>query len=345
MLGERRTMLFEKIKSHRFEKCYAVEQIWIDNKLYIIAASEQKGFCRMYEADGEFVEDIWSEPGGTMSLVVLREKNGIFLASQMFYGPDNSKESKIVMAKRQTAGVWEISDVTNIAHLHRFDILKSDNQSYFIGCTIKEKTSYANDWRSKGNVYISKIDDDINLKDLHVTGHLLKNHGYYRMGLENKEYALVTGEEGIYKFFPPNALQDDWKMEKVIDDPTSDAIMIDLNNDGVEEIITIAPFHGDEVCIYQKVKQKYKKIYSVKAEFAHGIWAGYIYETPVVIIGHRKGKRNLIMISMSSKVEIQIIDRNVGPANVLCYQNESQMYLVSANCETDELAFYKIGKG
>ena len=43
--------------------------------------------------------------------------------------------------------------------------------------------------------------------------------------------------------------------------------------------------------------------------------------------------------------EAEIIDRNVGPANVLSYQTEEKSYILSANREINEIALYEVEEG
>jgi len=339
-------MVIEKINSHQLEKCYAVERIWINDHLHIIAASEARSACLLFDVRGNYVEKIWDQPGGTMSLVALREKSARFLASQQFYGPDASSDSKIVLAERSVEGKWQISDVMKVPYLHRFDILKRNGVSYLLAATIKEHSEYQEDWRTKGKLLVSGTlgeIHDIKLRELELS--LVKNHGFYRLEENDYEYALVSGDEGVFKVIPPADICGRWSVRQILAEPVSDMVMIDLDGDGEEELVTISPFHGDDVSIYKKVPGGYVRIYQQQAQFAHAIWGGLIYGKPAVVLGHRYGERNLLVLTMDTDVKIQVIEADIGPANVLCYEDRGIIYLVSANRETDQVSFYRIKEG
>ena len=122
----------------------------------------------------------------------------------------------------------------------------------------------------------------------------------------------------------------------------------DMDGDGEPEMLTISPFHGDTVRILKKQNGQYRTVYTYEkpAEFAHGIWGGDILGKQGVLVGHRKGERNLMFFTCGEEgYEAEIIDRNVGPANVLSYQTEEKSYILSANREINEIALYEVEEG
>ena len=124
----------------------------------------------------------------------------------------------------------------------------------------------------------------------------------------------------------------------------------DFDNDGELEMLTISPFHGEKISIFKKQDGKFKKVYTYEkdAEFAHGIWCGEIAGTQGVLIGHRKGERNLLFFRCTDPEKLtftaDLLDSDVGPANVLHYTNDGEDYILSANREIDEIALYKVEK-
>ena len=79
----------------------------------------------------------------------------------------------------------------------------------------------------------------------------------------------------------------------------------------------------------------------------HAIWGGTVYGEPRIILGHRNGNSDLLSCTYdmsTKKYSMEKWDVNVGPANVLCYTNHDKEWLVSANRETDEIAFYELEK-
>lgn len=134
-------------------------------------------------------------------------------------------------------------------------------------------------------------------------------------------------------------------METMTEDAASDVAFGDLDGDGIAEMLVMTPFHGDTVKIYKPMDGTYKCIYTFpeKYEFAHGIWGANICGKDVIIIGHRKGKRDLLAcLYEEGRYVMKTLDSDVGPANVRVYAKDGKARLVSTNREINEIAFYEI---
>ena len=119
----------------------------------------------------------------------------------------------------------------------------------------------------------------------------------------------------------------------------------DFDGDGEKEMLVMTPFHGDTIQIYKKVDGIYTcvKTFEEKYEFSHGIWGTAVSGKGVAIIGHRKGKRNLLAcLYDGNDYVMEVLDEDVGPANVRVYEKGEKTGLVSTNREIDEIAFYEI---
>lgn len=342
--------IFKK-KIAELEKCYSIAPLHWKDKDYFLVAAEKSAPCYLFDLNGDRVDTVWTGPGGVMSMVQIPGSDGAFLATQRFYSPNDSAEAKIVMAAPGTNGQWSVSVLLKLPYVHRFDILSSGGKNYLIACTLKSGHEYKDDWRSPGKVYVASLPDDpgeykktpIKLEVL-MDG-LFKNHGYYRITGQEQESCLISSEQGICQIFPPREPGGLWRTEFLTDTPASDAVLVDLDNDGDQELCTLAPFHGDEISIYKKnTEGKYQKFfaYPQRTEFLHAIYGGVICGQNVFITGHRKGAADLLMFYMDSHGEVQksVIDHNCGSANVFKYTNNGLDILVSANRENDEIALY-----
>lgn len=346
-------MKAKKFKTYQLEKCYSVASLEYNQESHIIVAAEKTDACLMFDLMGNLEEKIWDGPGGTMSMVQLPGSNGEFLATQLFYSPNDSEAAKIVYVKPVGKDNWKVEVIAKLPFVHRFDIVSRGGQKYIIACQLKTGHSYKDDWSSPGQVVVAPLPEDItSYNEDHLltfetikTG-LLKNHGYCRMQDENGDYSLVSAENGVFKFIPPMSLGEEWTIEQLIEDPASDATMVDFDQDGQLEMVVIAPFHGDEIKIYKLINGKYTKVYEYekKTEFAHSIWAGMVYGKPAAIIGHRQGSRDLLAITYDEQYRVECIDNDTGSANVLRYAKDGVEYLVSTNREINEIAFYELTK-
>lgn len=345
-------MQVKKIKTHQLEKCYSIAPLEYKEQKYILVAAEKINKCLMFNLNGDLEDVIWEEPGGTMSMVQVPKSDGIFLATHKFYSPNDSKEAKIMVVSPMDNGTWNVKTLVELPHVHRFDIISRDGQSYLIAATLCSGRDFKDDWSHKGKVYFAKLPDDLSsynennqLQLTVIKDDLLKNHGYFRGHENGYDYSVVGTEDGIYKIIPPTKQNTNFEIIQLLDTPASDMTLIDLDNDGNLEMIVFSPFHGSNLDLYKLQNGKYKKTWSFDKpfEFSHALWSGKINNRSVAILGHREGKKQLIALTMEhNEIKVYVLDENVGVANTFVYKNGDKTYIVSANREIDEIAFYEV---
>ncbi len=334
------------------EKCYSVSLLQDRDGMHLLVASEKKNQCRMYSGEGILEKVFWDEPGGTMSIACVPGREGQFLASQRMYSPDDSKEAGIVSVTRESHE-WRVQLLTVLPHVHRFDILRAkDGTCYLIACTIKSGSEYDEDWRFPGAVYGAVLPEDVleyneerpfPMKSL--KSGMYRNHGYWRHQGPEGDEALVCSDEGVFLFVPPKEKGADWEIRQIADMPVSDGVLLDIDGDGSEELVIMAPFHGNTLAVCKWNGQRYEKVYEYpeKLEFLHAICPGFIGGKPCVYVGHRKGNRNLYAVVGDEELgcRLLLLDHDVGPANCVYYKADGVDKLLSANRETDEIAIYE----
>lgn len=329
--------------------CYCVAPVQLNGVRHFAVASEKEHPCLLFDEQGKQVDKIWDGPGGTMSIVQLPGVDGAFLATHKFYSPNNSKEAKIVMCRFNGAN-WDVHTLVELPFVHRFDILCRNGAYFLLACCLKSDYEYKDDWRFPGMTLACRLPD--NLSDLWgttlqlqlVKDGMLKNHGYCRHEKDGITTGIVACEEGVFRFIPPAANSDDWTVEQLISDATSDAVMADFDGDGREELLTIAPFHGDTLRVYRENSGCFEKVYEYEKPiaFAHAICAGDICGKKRAIIGHRKDVRDLLSVSFDGVYRVELLDHDVGPANVLHFKQGEKDFLLAANREINEVAYYEL---
>ena len=330
-------MKIRKINTHELEKCYSICPLSYNGKEHMLIAAEKVNKCLLFDLDGNLEETVWEGPGGTMTMVQLPGSNGEFLATHKFYSPNDSKEAKIVLASPEGKDDWEIKTLVELPFVHRFDILTSGGVNYLIACALKSGHEYKDDWSSPGIIWVCELPEDLSainegnqLSMKALKEGLLKNHGYCRVEEADGMWAAVAAENGIFKVVPPAGRGGDWSVETLTEDAASDMTFADFDGDGEKEMLVMTPFHGDTVKIYKRVNGAYA---CVKTFDGKGI----------AIVGHRKGKRDLLACKYDgSGYVMEVLDEDVGPANVRCYAKGAKTGLVSTNREIDEIAFYEI---
>lgn len=348
-------MNVEKKVIGTLEKCYSLAPLTYQGKEHVLVAAEKVNRCILFDLDGKEEDTVWTEPGGTMSMVQVPGTDGQFLATHKFYSPNDSKEAKIVIVTPVSKGNWEVRTLVDLPHVHRFDILERNGVRYLIACALKSGHEYKDDWSSPGKVYAAVLPEDLSgfnednqLKLEVIKDSMLKNHGYYRVEDRGVETAVISANEGVFQFIPPADAEGDWEILTLLDTPASDAVLVDLDGDGEKELAVLAPFHGEQINIYKKEDGVYRNVYAYEkpAEFTHAIFGGSLCGRPAVVIGHRKGDRDLLAFTWDQEqgYQVQVLDHDRGPANVYKYEKDGKSILIAANRETDEIAMYTLGE-
>ncbi|MCI8403108.1 MAG: hypothetical protein HFI38_13640 [Lachnospiraceae bacterium] len=338
----------------RLTKCYSIAPLYYHGQECILVAAEKKDPCLLFDREGNLLDTVWEGPGGTMSMVQIPGSDGMFLATQKFYSPNDSKEAEIVLAAPRQEGGWKVQTLLRLPHVHRFDILRRNQVNYLIACTIKSGHDYRDDWTMPGKVYGAVLPKDIGAFDEEhpltmqvIKDDLLKNHGYYRISEAGEDSCVICAASGIFRFCPPSVPSGKWEVERLLDIPASDAVLVDFDGDGEKELAVLSPFHGERICIYKKRGPGWEPVYvyGKPAEFCHAIYGGPLCGRPSLIVGHRKGERNLIAFwwdESSAGYGFQVLDEDCGPANVFHYEKDGKDIVISANRETDEVAMYTL---
>lgn len=324
--------------------CYCVAPLEFRGKRHFLVASEKQHPCLLFDEQGVCVDQVWDGPGGTMTMVQLPGVDGAFLATHRFYSPNDNKQASIVLC-RWAEGRWQVRTLLDLPGVHRFDLLERGGVRYLIACTIKSDYEYKDDWRFPGKVWAAVLPDDLTdrpedfrLEARVIAEGLTKNHGYSRHGCSG----IVTAEEGVFRFTPPETPAGEWTCEKLLDQPTSDALLLDFDGDGAEELLTLSPFHGDTLTVFKRMPDGWQPVftYEKKIEFAHAICAAVFGGRPMAIVGHRKGDRDLLAIRYDGGYRVELLDHDVGPANALSYELAGKTCILAANREINQIARY-----
>ena len=379
-------MNVEKRVIGHLTKCYCLAPLRYKGKDHFIVAAEKDDACLLYDTEGNFEETIWEKPGGVMSIAQVPGTDGQFLSTRKFYSPNDSKNARIDLVtprqncgkdwtgvqdgtKKQESTEWQVRTLTELPFVHRFGLLSRNGHVYLLACALKSGHEYKEDWSSPGAVYGAELSDLSAAPDLQLLkGNMLKNHGYTEYVDGGVQTAVISCDSGVYQFIPPETPDHPWEIKTLIQDAASDGVLVDLDGDGETELAVMSPFHGERFRIYKKYGGKkagendddkaekngaenggmYKLVFedSDSMEFLHAIYGGTFNGKAVVMVGHRKGKRNLVAYTYNKKkacYEKQIIDEDCGAANILKIKNGAgEDVLIAANREIDEIAYYRI---
>ncbi len=339
-------MKIEKKILRDLHRCYATSSITLNGTKRILFATEGQGPAFMYSGPDFQESVVWEGPGGTMSMVEIPGTNGEFLGVQNFFPTFDSAEATIVWAKPQQDESFLVKTILHLPYVHRFDILTGeDGTHYFIGCTLCTSKKNKEDWSDPGKIYVGELPEDLHTPiELTVLKEgLVKHHGYSRVTWNGKMAGITTAEEGVFVVTPPAKKGMSWNIEQLSDIPTSDIAIGDLDGDGIDELITIEPFHGQSFVIRKKVGETYEVVYTYPEamEFGHVVWAGLLRGVPTIIGGQRRFAKDLFYIQYINGEYVKTtIDEGIGPSNVAVLQGDKEDIIISANREVGAAALY-----
>lgn len=337
-------MKIKKIKLDDIVRCYCASHINVNNELNLLLASEDpNSVCYAYSGNNfENKELVWNDRGGCMSIIPIPNTDGEFLGINEFYLKVNPSLSKLVYGKHTEKG-WEIKDLFSLPYLHRFDILNKDGVNYLICAVIASDKKNKEDWSLPGQIYTAVLNDLDNIKlELLVDGRF-RNHGYYRSNDNSCGY--FSSDEGVLKITPLG--DNKWNVETILKGQIGEIALVDIDNDGQEEIMTIEPFHGNSMKIYKKKDDKYvcDFIYPYEIDFAHTLVGKKIAGVNSFIGGVRRVNAELFIIQyIDNKYVVNIVESGVGPANIDVINREDDDLIVAANHSKNEAAVYIVSR-
>ncbi len=347
-------MRIEKKVISNLPLCYSIAPFVMPSGFHFLVAAEKKDPCYLFDEDGNQLETVWTTPGGVMTMVQVPGSADSFLATHQFYSPNDSAKARIVIAKRLDKNNWDIRTLVDAPFVHRFGIMKSHGAHYLIVCCLKSGHAYKEDWTSPGQVFaallptdLSPYNQDNQLPLTLIKDNLTRNHGFSIYEDETGQSAIISADNGIFRFSPPSALGQEWAITQLYDQPVSDAVLMDFDQDGEEELGCLAPFHGNDLFILKKDKNGvYQKVWAKDGnhQMWHATYACQILGKPAWLVGDRKGERDLLMITFEDGgYKATTIDHDVGPANAMCFKTRDGLdRVIAANRETNQVALYTL---
>lgn len=343
-------MKIEKIFLDEIYRCYSTMTMELDGDLYYFFASEEKNFpCYAYSAkDLKTRKTVWEKGGGTMSMIPLPDTKNQFFAIMDFYLKECPSQAKLVWFTYEK-GAFIQKDLFFLPFLHRFDLYKVGDDVYFIGATIAHDKQHKEDWSQPGKIYTAKLPKDLNqtqdIKLEVLADGLTRNHGYTRATENNGGY--FCSDEGITRVTTPKSEDEVWKVERIFNGEIGEIAVGDVNHDGSEEIITIEPFHGKTIKIYEKTLEGYHSVYEYPKEidFAHTLVSAKINGINSFVGGIRRVNPDLFIVQYKENAyQTIIVDEGCGPANLNVVDVDGKTIIHSSNHTKNEAAVYVVSE-
>ena len=314
-----------------------------------VCASEGLGGCFTFPTDTlEPVHRVWENAGGCMSISQIAP-DGTFLAVQNFFKGFNAKQGCIVRSAPDGRGGWRTEPFLTLPYLHRFDVIDVENRKYLIASTLCRNKEFKEDWSTPGTVYLGELKNGVGAPEAlwPLIPELTKNHGFYRGTHNGRHVLLISGMEGIFEVGIPQRAGDVWPVERLLEREISDAAIVDIDDDGVEELVAIEGFHGDHITINKQINGAWQEVYRFPAPFAHVVWGGSILGRPSLLLAYRNDNGGLLLLRKRDEsgayyMEHLYIDELVSPTN-LAVDSQPDICRIYASCgRTQQVVCYTL---
>ena len=78
--------------------------------------------------------------------------------------------------------------------------------------------------------------------------------------VDGKIHGTFGCDQGVFEVVPMKNEQ--WQINCILEKSVGEIAWCDIDNDGIDEMMTIEPFHGDSMKIYKSTEGKYSESYS-----------------------------------------------------------------------------------
>ncbi len=313
------------------------------NSFYVGAGSETEPVVQLFDMAARSVEKLEGCPGGMMSFLPVPGMPDALVTIMGLFPPFIGKEAGLFMHRRSSRG-WTTSRMMDLPFAHRCEFLRSEGKTTLVAATVSRYKENPADWSRKGEVHLITLGDELAERwESKVIGSgITRNHGMTKVTLDGVEKICISGAEGIFAL---SAEPDgSWELEQLLDKEVSEMAFADLDGDGHPELVTIEPFHGNTLNIYQRTGGGWKMKFSDSLSFGHGLSSGLFNGTPVIVAGNRSDSLVLETFTVNNLdkgiVNRIVIDENAGPTQTQVFSFGKMDYILSANQRKNEVALY-----
>lgn len=336
--------MFEKIKLLDMPDIYTANAFCLDGELCIGLGPERIGTPCLLSYPLLNKMEIGAGPGGVMSIIPVPGRPGMLVSVMGLFPPFQGKEAGIYKHVR-TESAWNATKVIHLPFAHRCEILYKNQVNYLFISTVSKYKQSPSDWSEPGEVFLSVLPDTSQVvwETEKIIGAISRNHGMLKTTVDGEEVICVSGDEGIFSLCPGNK-GSGVRVTLLFNKEVSEFSFIDLDEDGVEEMVTIEPFHGNSLNIYKQISGRWKKIYDAPLSFGHGLSSGKLAGRAVVAVGNRSGEAALELFCISEKSTCQFkrvcVENKTGTTQTQLFHYKDKDFLLSANQLKGEAALY-----
>jgi hypothetical protein len=310
---------------------------------FIGAGSETDPVVELFDLSKGHADRLPDCPGGMMSFLPVPGQPDSFVSIMGLFPPFIGKDAGLYLHEHSEGG-WKTVKALDLPFAHRCEFYRVKGETFLLAATVSRHKENPSDWSLPGELHVIHMGPGVSppWKSKPAAFRLIRNHGMTRARIGGQEKICISGKEGIFAMELKDGAE--WNGQLIFPGEVSEMGFIDLDGDGIDELVTIEPFHGDTLNFYKKRGAQWQKVYSDSLSFGHGLSAGIMNGTPVVVAGNRKGSLALETFTVNDlykgHINRLVIEENVGPTQTQVFSVNGKEYLLSANQRKNEVALY-----
>lgn len=342
-------MQFKKHSISRLNMPYPLGTVVRNGERCVVAATEDHGPIRIAQPPYREAIEMVPGPGGCMALVEDEERPGTLYAIMGCFTGYKFQSGGIYQIGPEQAN--EAEKLIDLPFAHRIDFVDRGGTRFLIAATLAADKSEPSDWSSPGSLYASRVPRQTGegwnlvpvLKGIH------RNHGLLVARFMGLRSVLVSGTEGLFAA-DLDASSGDWGFRQVMSQEISEIAVSDVDGDGMDELITIEPFHGNYVRVYKPASRQWRMAWEAELDFGHCLLAGKINGAQSILVSNRAGSRDLLLFQFDghsargaagiAEPRRYVVDPGAGAANMLVMSHNGVDHIFATNQAAGEIVSY-----
>ena len=270
----------------------AVADVTGNGHLDIVVGSTGISMIALYEGP-DFAKRVISEAHpGTIALAVCdatgNGQNDVIAGSGFGRRQRMPSEYLHWFQAPERGDVWTQHFIDWVPYLHRIAMVNVNGQPLLLVATLQGQGSHLNDFDAPGALWCYRVPRD----PVHQTwekrlldGHIKLNHGLSVCDVDGdgRPDLLLGARSGLLWFEPPrgDGFADHWQRWTISPRESSETYAADIDGDGVNEVLSIEPWHGHELVWYKaagdiRTGAWERHVISDKLNRGHSLWCGDI---------------------------------------------------------------------
>jgi len=246
--------------------------------------------------------------------------------------------------------------IEQIPYLHRIALLQPREgiPPVLLAASIRGPVGGYDDFGDPGCLWCYRIPEDPYREKWEkrlVDPGLHLNHGLFvgDFNRDGREDVLIGCRDGIISLIPPeDPFEGEWRRTVVIEREASDVFVADVDRDGVEEILSVEPWHGNELALYRCQGGEWKRrLLDDELHRGHAVHGVDVDGdgSLEIMVGCNGGGGGITLYRRAADEWLkEVVDRGglgVGQMRIVDLDGDGRLDIVAGGLSTGNLKWYR----